>query len=156
MTLCIPTYLNIYPKFLVQPVIYRKSLLTPFLSRSMCVPLPHSGDLFSLSFRVRSQASWHPSTIPPSCLLKLCIVSFALCLAGKGWFIHSFLHALDIPFAIHTLKSFLNIEMWIFFFFLSLSWVFCGAMIVFIPFCLELVNRRLFFPVSLWKGCLRT
>ena len=117
MTLCIPTYLNIYPKFLVQPVIYRKSLLTPFLSRSMCVPLPHSGDLFSLSFRVRSQASWHPSTIPPSCLLKLCIVSFALCLAGKGWFIHSFLHALDIPFAIHTLKSFLNIEMWIFFFF---------------------------------------
>ena len=147
-----PTYLNIYPRFLVQPLICRKSLLTPFLSRSMYVP-PLQFLWHVLSFSLGPASGLIIPPTHPSCFLVLCTISFILCLAKKGWFIHSFLHTLGILFAIHAPKSLVMIEIWIF---LSLSWVFCGSVIVFLPFCLEWVNWSLFFAVSLRKGCLVT
>lgn len=152
MPLSSPTFLNIYPRFLVQPIIFRKSLLTPFLFRSMCVRPPQFLWLV-LSFPLGGVSGLIIPPTHPSCFLALHTISFTLCLAEKGRLIRSFLHALGILFAIHAPKSLLNVEIWIF---LSLFWVSCGSVIVFIPFYLEWVNWSLFFAVSLRKGGLMT
>lgn len=100
-------------------------------------------------------SGWGPRPHAPLPTSRALYCLLHLCLAKRGWFILSFLHTASTPFEAHPLKPLFNIENWTFPF-LSLNWTFCGSVILFIPFCLELINRRLFFPALFWKGCLMT